>query len=134
MKRTSKSPYALALALFACACSTTHTWTSGGESDDELRAILARRDGIEAGLATPEAIYLIPRDKLAAETDALLKALHASAAEPGVLPYDVGVEFRDQGVIAYDRPQVYEIAYEDGALSVRRFAGQPCHVAFARGN
>jgi hypothetical protein len=121
--------YAIGL-LFLAACSSSRTWTTGGRTNEELRTILERRTGSEAGLATPGALYLIPATHLAAEKDALGKAMHDAPVEeeaPGV------IGFNSTGVVAWSRPEVFELAFEDGTLHVEWEAGRPCHVAFERG-
>jgi len=121
--------YAIGLLLMA-ACSTSRSWTTGGEANEKLQEILERRDGKEAGLATPAAIYLVPEGRLDSERNALLQALRDA---PVKQQPPVFVGFNSTGVVAWMRPEVLEVAFEDGTLHVEWLAGKPCHVAFEQG-
>jgi hypothetical protein len=121
--------YAIGLVLTA-ACSATRTWSTGGEANEKLRAILDRRDGAEAGLATPAAIYFVPDGRLDSERKALLQALRDAPVKEQP-PVFFG--FNTTGVVSWARPEVLEVAFEDGTLHVEWLAGRSCHVAFEQG-
>lgn len=120
------------LLLALCACSSGRTYSTGGQTEPKLRAVLARRDWSGTALATPQTVYFIPGGQLAAETDALLTALHEAKVEQRTPPYGVAVAFNET-VVAWARPHVFEAGSRDGTLHVEWQAGQPCHVAFEQG-
>jgi len=126
-----RAGYGIGLLLL-CACSSSRTYSTGGQTEPQLRAVLARRDWFESALATPQTGYFIPSGQLTAETDALLTALHEAKVEQRTPPYGVTVAFNET-VVAWARPHVFEAGYRDGTLHVEWRSGQPCHVAFEQG-
>ncbi|MHC4938261.1 MAG: hypothetical protein ACYTHK_04765 [Planctomycetota bacterium] len=115
-----------------CACTSGRTWSTGEQSEEEIRKILARRDVREASVALNDAVFLVPAPQLAAERDALLAALAGGMVDREPPPYDVEVETRDQ-VLAWARSEVVEFQYDDGRLHVERKPGGSFVVSFEQG-
>ena len=123
--------YGIALLLLA-ACSTGRSWSTGEQSEEELRKVLARRDVREIAIALNEAVYLVPAAQLTAERERLLAALAGAGANHEPPPHPVTVETRDR-VLAWPRAEVMEFAFDDGLLHVARLHEGLFRVSFEQG-
>ena len=127
-----RAGYGIGLLLL-CACSSSRTYSTGEQSEEALREIFARRDVVDSALALNDAVYGIAPTELAAERNALLAALAQAPVDRRTPPFRVAVDSRE-GVKAWPRSEVLELAYEEGVLHIEQRPDRTTVVAFEKGN
>ncbi|MHC4848627.1 MAG: hypothetical protein ACYTEG_09255 [Planctomycetota bacterium] len=123
----------IGFALLLCACSSSRSYSTGEQSEEELREILARRDVLDSALALNDAVYAIGSAQLSTERNALLAALAEAPVDRSTPPFRVEVDLR-KGVKMWPRSEVLELAYEDGVLHIEQRPDRTTVVAFEKGN
>ena len=116
--------------LVAGGCASTTYSAFGPEIEAKVEAALESANGREAALSTAPAAYWMPGTGLAAERNALLAALREAPYQSHIyssgVPRDAEVVLaNDNRVVAWMRPEVFEVACPTGTLHVERMLTSP---------
>jgi hypothetical protein len=125
--------------LLLVACSSSRNWHNDAAARSEVERRLAEVPDAMSALADGGVTYAIPADRLVEEREALLDAVReAKYSFAGRLEKEASLSTKGP-IVAWHKTGVFEVAYPDGSLQIRRddlHDGTPATFAicFLKGN